>query len=291
MMEEKGLLPTFSRLETRQPQTRVEWSSLPPACRIEAALPDNRKARKQVQIENMLMHISHLIRLWQEENRAAICRVVEFCGGAGSLALPLAALYPEIEVWMIENKTASLLIAIARAKEAGLKNLRIYDEDAFTFSAPFTIGVALHACGTLSCNVLDKSLNCGAWGVVICPCCVGKIAAKRTTPLSSLYREWFSESEFKSILKAADWAHTEESAEAEVEVELNEKIRARRICKALVEYDRIQSLLRGGFLSAALCTNVGGVSSPKHDIIVACKAPSNWLHDLPPGYMTTSAPY
>ena len=225
-------------------------------------MPEERLERKRVQLENIIEHVAHLIRL----ESAACLRIVEFCGGTASLTLALAAMFPACEFFMWDNKRESLLIAIDRVKESKLKNVRIIDESVedFCFTGSFDVGFSLHACGWLSDRAIEISVTAGARAIVACPCCVGKVVQKRTTPLSTLLKTRLTSHEFCSIVAAAD-----DNAHSTVECP-SMKDAARRKCKLLAETDRMIFLKERGY-DVVLAEMHGGESSPKSDIIIARK--------------------
>ena len=97
--------------------------NLPISVRPEGGkIPHNRLWRKTLQVENMIeicsqvlqnMNLNprvdsksydHRFEALKESNPSRRIRVVEFCSGSGFVALPLAALYPEIDVILIDQK-------------------------------------------------------------------------------------------------------------------------------------------------------------------------------------------
>ena len=268
LFEETVGRPIYSFLEGSLCR-HVDWDHLPEGCTLDAShLPAGRLKRKKVQLDNMFCHVAHLVSLWkvkQGTNKRRLT-IVEFCGGTGSLALPLSATFPEIDVTMVDNKAESLLIAIERTKRSGLKNIRVVDCGIDNFSIPDgttdLIGVSLHACGSLSCTVIKKCIAARAFGLVIAPCCIGKILHTRTSPLSAAYRLHLrGQAEFCSVVRAGDFAHANEFDTS--------KDAARRNCKSHVEHDREKYLVESGY-TTVLTVMTGGESSPKNDILVAC---------------------
>lgn len=103
-------------------------------------------------------------------------RIVEFCAGSGFLGLPLAAMYPDIDVVLIDqkvrkflsflhntikvimcrSKAQSLVIAKQRAELARLKNISFIEQSIETYDPYFDIGIGLHACGIATDIIIDK---------------------------------------------------------------------------------------------------------------------------------------
>jgi len=126
--------------------TAVDWAALNEACSPAAGgLQGLRAERKEQQVGNLLAAcctlVDHLLESTSHKHNRQV-RVVEFCGGAGYVALPLAALYsgrkvrigggvddadaksvPALLVTILDMKEQSLDIARARVAAAGLEEV------------------------------------------------------------------------------------------------------------------------------------------------------------------------
>mmetsp|Transcript_44948 Transcript_44948/g.101464 ORF Transcript_44948/g.101464 Transcript_44948/m.101464 type:complete len:220 (-) Transcript_44948:1190-1849(-) len=104
----------------------VDWQSLGPGVAPTAGGLDHlRSSRKAQQVDNLLSAAIVFV-----EHRLAVAghaRVVEFCGGSGHVALPVAALFRDknVEVVVLDMKEKSLDLARKRVAEAGLSNIEI----------------------------------------------------------------------------------------------------------------------------------------------------------------------
>ena len=146
VLQRKVSAPEFVRhpLQTvvsASPAFHLTWPSLSPAVHpTGAGVPASRSERKCWQIESMISLVALVT-----ESKA--CHIVDFGGGTGALAMPLAQLMPECKVTIVDVSQRSLEIAAKRAAEAGLTNLSVWQGDIVAFDHPFDLGVALHACG------------------------------------------------------------------------------------------------------------------------------------------------
>ena len=161
LLKGQGLTPEFNYEENPE-QRSFHTESLHDCIRPDGKyIPMNRKSRKKIQVENMLHYCSRILELIisRRNNNAdtGVCcqykhgriRVVEFCSGSGFVALPLAAIHPDIDFILIDQKSQSLQIAQKRVIEASLRNVSICLGDIRnSYQEPFDLGIALHACGT-----------------------------------------------------------------------------------------------------------------------------------------------
>ena len=145
-----------------------------PAQHQRTALRADRKAQ---QIESL----ASLAMMLTSGSAAATPHLVDFAGGSGPLALPLAALLPWCTVTIVDVKKRSLDLAEARAKQSGLTNVRTFHGDIAEFTEPFCVGLALHACGEASDLAMEASIAAGA-SFILCPCCVGKLSSAAHDP-------------------------------------------------------------------------------------------------------------
>ncbi|KAL3782760.1 hypothetical protein HJC23_003081 [Cyclotella cryptica] len=152
-----------------------------------ALLPDNERASK-------------IDKLDGRPNRAI--RIVDFAGGTGHLAVPLALLLPHCDIVCVDLKKWSLDLlhkrvdgrlndkvvdqtSVHESKEVKstktLPNLSTYYGSIQSYPDRFDIGIALHACGEASDWVLRKCLERNA-SFVICSCCCGKLRREAGNP-------------------------------------------------------------------------------------------------------------
>ncbi|KAJ1425444.1 hypothetical protein B484DRAFT_420165, partial [Ochromonadaceae sp. CCMP2298] len=135
--------------------------------------------------------------------------VVDFCCGCGHQSIPLALLFPQVQFVLLDAKQRSLDVARARVQRLGLRNVTFFLGFVEDFASPFTLGLALHACGAASDMVQAKCIAAQAAYVLI-PCCVGKVNLSCITyPRSSTYCG-ISAVEYRSLAKAADFGHGKE---------------------------------------------------------------------------------
>jgi len=282
MLRDKGIVPEYWELNESGSQVadgcafqlHLEWSTFPEAATLQgASLPADRIERKTLQIENMIWHARILIRQLLTRSNVAqrsALHIVDFCGGSGSISLPLAVLYPEHRFTMVDCKSASVDMARERAASAGVSNLRIVEQKIEDFAEPFDLGLALHACGSATDLVLQACLRTSA-AFVLCSCCVGKVTFSRNSPLSQQLQPLLTTAEFCSLIKAADFGHADFAGYSSQE-------RQRRYCKSLIEEDRLLfakergycvqlHLMRGGF-SSVKCDVLTG--SPNEDLTADC---------------------
>ena len=208
--------PQFSQLPPLPPAASEEWpfDCLPTAARVTGdelgKLRGARATRKEGQLRSLLRCVMAML---PDNNDEAV--IVDFCGGTGHLALPLALLLPRCKVIVVDIGARSLQLLHEKARRcgdsdcalqdstmedavqrqmadvtyqeqvqrqcAGMSNLYTFHGSIETFSQNFHIGVALHACGEASDVTLRACARVGA-SFVICPCCVGKLHRNRQNP-------------------------------------------------------------------------------------------------------------
>ena len=171
-----------------------------------------RASRKENQLVNMIQCVLALlpddIRNSNATKANRTFRIVDFAGGTGHLAVPLALLLPQCEVVCVDLKKWSLDLLHRRVDGVSLSddihmlnnsahklpcqsnsikvsnalpNLSTYHGSIQTYPHDFDIGVSLHACGEASDWVLRKCLEQNAsW--VVCSCCCGKIQQDAKNP-------------------------------------------------------------------------------------------------------------
>ncbi|CAJ1936810.1 unnamed protein product [Cylindrotheca closterium] len=338
-MTESGNLPKIAGVHFKRfekvlsnilPIVEPEYVCLPPACRSESEdwpfhdylphsariwgdhpgqLKDRRRAaRKEGQIRSLLRCIMRLVPANTE------CTIVDFGGGSGHLALPLALLLPNAVVCVVDLRKHSLDLMHNKAnlvveevlqsqeyrrfmrpnvhksgntmkccgKDGVLTNLFAWHGPVESFHERLDLGLALHLCGEATDVALRRAGDSGAMGIVVAPCCVGKLStramnpdvyhatgfhqATRTIsyPQSSLFCRLISDQDdWDKLAKAADYSN---------ELEFNTVQNApRRTAKALVETDRRLFLQERYQYKTALLKMDPLESTPKNDIIVAWK--------------------
>jgi len=160
-----------------------------------------RAWRKEMQLANLIQCVLTLIPddiLQNEKTNKRTFRVIDFAGGTGHLAVPLALLLPQVEVVCVDLKQYSLDLLHKRVDgmplsskkddsvdsiqvSTTLPNLSTYYGSIQTYPYEFDIGVSLHACGEASDLALRKCLNQKA-SFVVCSCCCGKLQSEAKNP-------------------------------------------------------------------------------------------------------------
>jgi hypothetical protein len=142
--------------------------------------------------------------------------IVDFGGGSGHLAIPLALLLPQCTVVVVDLNHQSLMLMHQKAElvvQQQLLKMPSVDarhpfitttksfidptddprfhccgrngvlENLFSFAGPvedytesFDMAVALHLCGQATDVALRKAISVGASSIVVAPCCVGKLS-------------------------------------------------------------------------------------------------------------------
>jgi len=209
--------PCFSKLPPLPSSSGKEWpfDCLPPAARVTGDKPGKLKGARAVRKEGQLRSLLRcVVAMLPEEYDGAT--IVDFCGGTGHLALPLALLLPHCKVVVVDIGSRSLHLlhekalgrgitdsgelqdssmsdAVQRQKKdvtyqeqierqcVGIPNLYSFHGSIETYLEKFDIGVALHACGEASDMTLRACARVGA-SFVVSPCCVGKLHRQRMNP-------------------------------------------------------------------------------------------------------------
>jgi hypothetical protein len=187
--------------------------------------------------------------------------LVDFCSGSGQLAFAAAWAMNSVwkEVVLVEKNPVHASRARIRARDSGLdRKVRVVEKSIEEFGEPFDVGSAVHACGSLSDIVLDKCIEKQA-SFLLCPCCVGKISPSVrncTYPRSTAFKTVLSEAEYLSVAKAGDFGESE-----------TESGGPKRLCKSLIEWDRLLSVQEHGYRTRFLRMDPLSCS-PKNDIIL-----------------------
>ena len=95
----------------------VLWESLPVAADPCKYMDRGRGLRKRRQIDNLVALLRPLVRPGDH--------IVDFCGGAGHMSIPLALSFPECTVTLLDAKLASLLLARRRLSACFLGNHKV----------------------------------------------------------------------------------------------------------------------------------------------------------------------
>ena len=235
-------------------------------------LNDDRAKRKELQLANLIQCVLTLLpddvlrRSGHvgDDGQSKTFRIVDFAGGTGHLAVPLALLLPACEVVCVDLKKWSLDLLHRRVDggddvgDAGesrqrpvrqtttaLPNLSTYHGSIQTYPDAFDLGVSLHACGEASDWALRKCLQSGA-SYVVCSCCCGKLRTDSHNPYvwqstglnekeikypQSMAFASLGRHDFDEIARAADYGDL-----GDVRTPRNA---CRRVAKSLVEWDRL----------------------------------------------------
>ncbi len=260
----------------------INWLEIPkPVSVYGANLPIDRVDRKRMQLDNIIQPIIEIIEYLQ--HRKSKIRIVEFCAGSGSVALPLSFMYPSIEFVFIDNKERSLLIAQKRSKDAELQNTNFTLGNIEDYEDAFDIGVGLHACGNASDIIIQKCIAARAF-LVVCPCCVGKVnLSNNKKPRSFVFEKIIggiksSDDLYHNLIKAADIGHGGDADEGGVD---SPDTRLRMLSKCYVEEDRRLFISENGY--QAFLFKMNPVScTPKNDILVGIPEEMPYIPMLEP---------
>lgn len=235
----------------------VPWNFLPrqldPA---HGALNENRALRKRQQISNIIHYVSRLLR--------DDFKIVDFCGGGGHISLVLAWIFPKIHVTLLDKNEVSLALAQKRKQELGLTNLEIVCSDVEAWqSGKFDVGVAIHACGSLSDIIMEKCIAQGAC-YVLAPCCFGALQNADTEliclPRSSKFSEaGVTKEDYMSLSSVAD-VNT-----SGVSLESTQYLTGKR-AMSIIDHDRNLRATQNGY-STFQFTMKPPTCTPKNEII------------------------
>lgn len=176
--------------------TAAWWDAIPPAARPDAVLgssasgafgpapssglSDDRLVRKQLQVMSFALVLRLLLRNACNSGAADATtpdtrlRVVDFGCGTGGLTLPLAALFPSCDFVGVDCNARSVALLATRAAAAALPNAAAVCCRIDEYSAPFDVGLALHACGGATDEAISKCEAQRA-AFAVSPCCLGKL--------------------------------------------------------------------------------------------------------------------
>lgn len=291
-----SLLPHVSLHYTELPPHRPP--RLPAAVRMgsgpgQVSSPQ-RVLRKQQQVESLLACVFALL-----PSQAVPFTIVDFGGGSGHVAIPLALVLPQCRVIVVDLglRSLQLLHSKARACMEASDEASQHDDDApianqlattaipnlFTFYGPlqsfsdsFDMGIALHLCGEATDAALRLCTSHHAM-IVACPCCVGKLNRFRKNPYiwqatgsnthsihypqSQIFQQHLQpQSLWNALAQAADYSSASECR--------GHRNAARRCAKALVEMDRCLWLHEQNY-ATTMTRIVPWEATPKNDILVA----------------------
>jgi len=233
----------------------IDWTTVKPdLSRGEGRLPRDRTERKRDQILNVSASVDRLAP------RGAT--VVDFCCGLGHQSALLAEMRPDLRLILVDRDQATLDLARKRTNASSKNNVSFVRSAVADFDGPpFDVGLALHACGSASDDVIDKCLQYDA-SFVVCPCCLGKVATegrqrKKALPRSRKLRQIVdSEDSFRFLVRAADTHHYNGDA-------------TRRKCKTLLALDRLTAAEETApHYHTSLVRMTPPTATPKNDILI-----------------------
>ena len=241
-------------LENDAPSARVslDWDRL---AKVDVdqgpgRLPLDRRLRKRQQIENMVSEAAAVAKKG--------ATVVDFCCGVGHQALVLAVLRPDLKIVLVDRDATRLSLAQHRADDAGVE-LRIVQSTVANFQEHFDVGIALHACGPASDDVIQKCLDCKA-AFVVAPCCVGLTLRRHRRPQSYRLQNLIGSSSYSFLVKAADT-----NPQSLAKTNLN---RLHRKCKTILELDRLAKAHDLASYDTRLVRMTPITATPKNDILI-----------------------
>eukprot|EP00742_Colponemidia_sp_Colp-10_P009432 GILJ01010283.1.p1 GENE.GILJ01010283.1~~GILJ01010283.1.p1 ORF type:complete len:330 (-),score=26.49 GILJ01010283.1:48-1037(-) len=258
----KGVKPTYTI--TEKPEA-IAWETMPASVDPCTFMKPERGHRKRKQVENMIQ----LARCCLDDSankRPAEWRpvIVDFCAGSGHLAFPLAYLFPNAQVFLVERNSTAIAKAHERKTLLGLSNITIYHGSLETFTERFDLALGVHACGFLTDIIHAKALEHGA-AYVLCPCCVGKLRlntlAPITYPRSTMLQHLVSKSDYLDLASLADYGGWDFESPEAID---------RRACKSFIEFDRNKCAEENGYETFLLRVDPPE-ATPKNDLIVGFK--------------------
>lgn len=233
----------------------VDWAALPSAVDPVGGLMDGLRAqRKRWQVENMIRALRPLVQPGQV--------IVDFGASSGNLGLPVAACFPDCQVYIVDKKPRTVQIATYRLAASGLKNVILYPGFVQEVTVPFDIGLGLHLCGDATDQAQTLCMERGA-AYVMAPCCLGFIQrSKRAYPRSKAFAAVVDRKEYNWMACVADWTHRDETSE---------QSRQGKRLMGIINTDRNRAALERGY-AVSHYTMVPSDASPKNEIIVGWKA-------------------
>lgn len=286
------------------------FHTLPAAARVWGTLEGQlaqkeRATRKEAQIRSMIRCVLALLPTTKttlrdkEEENSASYTIVDFGGGSGHLAIPLALLLPSCRIVVVDLGQHSLELMHQKAELCQIEgndstrlplsddsidgmrrcraipNLFSFHGPVESFNQPFDMALALHLCGEATDVALRKCVQ--AQAIVFAPCCVGKLNRERKNPYvwqatgandpsikypqSNQFCQFLNEeSDWNELAKAADYSNIAECRSS--------RNAARRTAKALLETDRRLFMEETFGFRTALTRMEPWEATPKNDIIL-----------------------
>lgn len=228
------------------------------------SLNAERALRKRQQISNIVHYVSRLV----EDD----FEIIDFCGGGGHISLVLAWVFPNTRVTLIDRNEVSLAFAEKRKKELGITNLDIICSDVQQWKAKkFDVGVAIHACGSLTDIILDKCIDMNA-AYVLAPCCFGSLQNADTAfielPRSQLFHNaGVTLQDYMSLSSVAD-INT-----SGVSLESKQYLTGKK-AMSIIDHDRNQRAAQNGYQTFQF-TMKPPTCTPKNEIICGFPKSSN----------------
>ena len=229
----------------------VKWDSLPSEVDPTGGMMEGLRAqRKRWQVENMV----HMLRRVVQPDSV----IVDFGASSGNLGLPVAACFPETQVYIVDKKPRTVDIARRRIEQSGLKNVSLYPGFVQEVTFPFDIGMGLHLCGDGTDQAQQLCLEREAV-YVMAPCCIGFIQRSNLPyPRSRLFRDILDRKEYDWLASAADWTCRDESSD--------QHGRGKR-CMGFINLDRNLAAVEVGYETAHFTMNPSD-ATPKNEIII-----------------------
>ena len=95
----------------------VMWNSFPKAADPCRFMERARGLRKRQQIDNLVALLRPLVKPGDH--------IVDFCGGAGHMSIPLALSFPKCTITLLDAKLESILLARRRLSACSLRNHKV----------------------------------------------------------------------------------------------------------------------------------------------------------------------
>jgi hypothetical protein len=157
-------------------------------------LGKDRTVRKILQLQNMVACLAKM------DTKGKV--IVDFCAGGGHLGFAAAKVCPEATVVLIETNEESLNRARVRIDKWNVYNVVICQSNMTQLNCKFDIGLAVHACGSATDQVIQMCLDKNA-AFVVSPCCYGRVS-DLVLPRSKEYQKKISAQESLLLAHAAD---------------------------------------------------------------------------------------
>lgn len=149
----------------RELPPRLDWKHVPavlqPSSTEDGGLGHNasRVQRKEWQLESLFNVLFRTVQQLKANRAAAAASsdggrgatspitIVDFGSGSGNSALPFAALLPDCNFVLLDEKLACVAIGQRRTDDSGLTNVKWEQGDVSDYTDVFDIGLATHLCG------------------------------------------------------------------------------------------------------------------------------------------------